>query len=411
MDLRTPINPESNFLELLVSKGLIKKELKPFLVGKTLAEIADYLIKYKVTGIDDLKEIYCDYFKLPLIDLGTQQPQTQLKTIISKEIAEQFMISPIRYDNGILYLAVAEPWKLQAKLPQALDSITKSRGISLQLTVAESNEQIKQFNDKLYNVVAATPTMPSVQSTNSPASANQEMGTLPIPQQVQENKPTITQNYEDDRPLYKKDAAEKSGYHDMPEVDLKKLVIPRQILNKIPQSVAEKYRVIVFGQTAPKGEMDQAFIKIAIIDPQDAKVMEMLAFIEKKNNILVERYKTDEESIKYALDLYNEETTTNPISEDKTAKEEFDSKPLEKEPEKEPIKEPDNNGVEFEESVGDKIDKEPTILSEPHIGAGGKPHSHDMSHIPAPDEPIELTESDIAFRPEVKKELGPNAIE
>lgn len=385
MDLRTPINPESNFLELLVSKGLVKKELKPFLAGKTLAEVADYLIKYKVVSQDMLKDVFCQYFNIPQIDLGTQQVQTQLKTIITKEIAEQFAISPVRYDNGTLYLAVAEPWRLQAKLPQALDSVAKSRGIKIQLTVAQSGEEIADFNSRLYNF----------------STANQ-----PVPKEkVQAEEPT------DDRPLYKKDAAEKAGYHDMPEVDLKKLVIPRQILNKIPQSVAEKYRVIVFGQTAPKGEMDQAFIKIAIIDPQDAKVMEMLAFIEKKNNILVERYKTDEESIKYALDLYNEETTTNPISEDKTAKEEFDSKPLEKEPEKEPIKEPDNNGVEFEESLGGKIDKEPTILSDPHIGAGGKPHSHDMSHIPAPDEPIELTESDIAFRPEAKKEIGPNAIE
>ncbi len=88
---------------------------------------------------------------------------------------------------------------------------------------------------------------------------------------------------------------EASRYFKVPFIDLKGLVIPKEVLFNIPESVALTYGIIVF-------DVDKNKLKLAVLDPEDLEIFE---FIKKKTELDLKIYLTTPESIKKGLKQYH----------------------------------------------------------------------------------------------------------
>ena len=82
------------------------------------------------------------------------------------------------------------------------------------------------------------------------------------------------------------------------QITLAGLEIPYQVLTKLPQKVAEKYKLVVFGY------LPDELLKVGVVNPDDPRVLEILDFVEKRTGLGIEKYQIREEDLKYALSLY-----------------------------------------------------------------------------------------------------------
>lgn len=88
-------------------------------------------------------------------------------------------------------------------------------------------------------------------------------------------------------------------------IDLVHRTIPGEVLERIPEETARKYRVIVFdvrdlGQT----------IYVAALEPQNPQVQELLHFIRDRNHLKLKVFTTSRDSLEAALKLYRQSATT-----------------------------------------------------------------------------------------------------
>jgi len=86
--------------------------------------------------------------------------------------------------------------------------------------------------------------------------------------------------------------------------------IPTDIINLIPKEVSEKYKIVPF-------EVTKDILKIAVIDPRDTDVLNILRFIAEDKNLTIEEYLVSEEVFSQIFSYYE---GTNQI-----VKEAFDS--------------------------------------------------------------------------------------
>lgn len=90
----------------------------------------------------------------------------------------------------------------------------------------------------------------------------------------------------------------KSQGQGLPQIDLTTVTIPSLAINKIPKQLAIKYQLVVFGS-------GDRTLKIALTNPDDAKVQEILKFIRQKNKIQIEEFQTSHESLEAAIAQYD----------------------------------------------------------------------------------------------------------
>jgi len=84
----------------------------------------------------------------------------------------------------------------------------------------------------------------------------------------------------------------------IPQITLAGIELPYKVVAKLPEQVARKYKMLVFGY-APN-----ELLKFAVVNPSDPKVIEILDFIERRTGLKVERYQTTEEDLERALKSY-----------------------------------------------------------------------------------------------------------
>lgn len=84
-----------------------------------------------------------------------------------------------------------------------------------------------------------------------------------------------------------------------PMITLKGVNIPYQIITKLPQKIAEEYKMVVFDY------VPGALLKIAAVNPYDPKTKEVLDFIERRTGLKVERYQITEGDLQQALTIYH----------------------------------------------------------------------------------------------------------
>lgn len=308
--------PTRGFVDHLIRKQLIKPGFKQILAGKELEEVGDYLINHRLLNQNQLAEQYSQFFNLPLVSLTNRPVKPRVAHILPITTAEQYKVFPYDIQGTDLYLAVGQPAKLQNNAPKALLSIRQQKGLNVHLAIAPEAEimalikktvqmdlqQLRQpaiqnpLADRATAQAAAPAgsTPPAVESPKSPTTSNlpttpREVGPAskpPPPIEVQSQSPVK--------------AVEKH----QKIVDLRRLEIPLEVLNKIPLDVAKKYQLIVFGAEKPKSRLEPSLIKVAIVNQDDVHVREILSYIEARNKVLIDRYSTDLASFEAALKNY-----------------------------------------------------------------------------------------------------------
>ncbi len=89
----------------------------------------------------------------------------------------------------------------------------------------------------------------------------------------------------------------KAQLYNLPAVDLFGRIVRAEILNLIPQELAENYRMVAFSRTGNEAS-------IAMIDPSNFQALEAIEFIARKHNLRVQYFLTSEASLQYILREY-----------------------------------------------------------------------------------------------------------
>lgn len=223
-----------------------------------MADINDTQLNIPPDATDEEKaKAYSAYFALPFIHLKDKTVSLEVLSKIPLEVTSNFGIVAYGFDQEkkppILKIAVADPSRLQKKAPAILSELKKEKGINIELAIT-----------------------------------------------TQEDFDFLLNNYKKMSKEEKPSAKSSTGY---PIVDLKEKPIPYDVLSKFPEEVASRYRIVVF--EAPEEDK----IKVAVVNPDDAKIREILDFIKERNKIEIEVYQTSPQSLDWALRGYRHKPT------------------------------------------------------------------------------------------------------
>ncbi|MEK9181222.1 MAG: GspE/PulE family protein, partial [Patescibacteria group bacterium] len=86
----------------------------------------------------------------------------------------------------------------------------------------------------------------------------------------------------------------QADFFNVPYVDLRSHIVPKEILELMPQSSIANYRFVPFA-------FDGKVLKIALTNPSDLRALEALEFFAQKNHYIVELYLTSLSGFKHAV--------------------------------------------------------------------------------------------------------------
>ncbi|MFH0853741.1 MAG: GspE/PulE family protein [bacterium] len=89
----------------------------------------------------------------------------------------------------------------------------------------------------------------------------------------------------------------KGKLYNIPYMDLFGRIVRAEILNIIPQELAQNYRMVSFQKSADE-------LSVAMVNPSDFKALEAIEFIARKNNVKIKYHIASESGIKYILRQY-----------------------------------------------------------------------------------------------------------
>lgn len=321
-----------DFVNQLIRAELIKSGFRQILSGKDLEEIEHYLISKNLVAQDELAQQYAEFFKLPFIHLTNRPMDPQVVRMLPIGVAEQYKIVAYDVKGSDFFLAVGRPSKLQSDAPRAIMAIRQQKGLHVHLAIAPEAEVTAVIHKLIQNeatnrseskpVIVEQP--PKIEHPIPPSEkpdaellpAKSEKEPPPKPEPIVAAPKPITVEPPANplaspanlteapvRSLNKKDLIEEVEPRSK-HVDLRRLEIPKDVLNKIPYDVAKKYQIVVFGSEKPKSSFEPPQIKVAIVNPEDQHVKEILSYIESRNKVLIDRYVTDKESFEMALKWY-----------------------------------------------------------------------------------------------------------
>lgn len=284
-----------SLLDFLIDKQVLKPDFRQILSGKTNWEIEQYLISHQLINKEDLLRLYSEFFAIPFIRLVGLPISREVLSLIPEDVARRFNV--VAYDKkGLdLYLAVGEPSKLQLNAPEAVVRLRREKGLRVHLAITPKAD-LKAVLNKLHNLKhLRSDTVPPVSKESDLGSAVVEKSKV-VPSELT-----------------------KQVEARVKQVDLSQYEIAPEVINKIPRSVAERYKIIVFAATAPKSPLEPTLIKVAAVNPNDIHVKEILHYIEQKNRVLIDRYETTEDAFTKALKLYDLSSKVADSSDKKAA--------------------------------------------------------------------------------------------
>jgi type IV pilus assembly protein PilB len=225
----------------------------------------------------EIAKAYSDYFGLPIVNLENILISNNVIGLINKDVLEKYKIIIYELNEATkdVKIAVAEPQKLQQKAPKEILELKKN-GYIIHLSIT-TLEDLNKSIDKLFKNESPL--------TSSNSNLNNDKG---------ENY--IKDEENDDKNVIKSDSKDQSG-----NIALIGKSIPYEILNKFPEEVSRKYQMVVF----EANDFNHS-IKVAAIDPDDKSTKEIIEFVQSRNHLKIDLFKTDQKDLDYALKLYQQ---------------------------------------------------------------------------------------------------------
>lgn len=243
---KTVFNQKKDLFDVLLQKGyLTAEQIRDILSESTrLKKPKEELLEEKGWVSDDKLALSLSIaFDLPIVHLGAEAIPAEILYLIPQEKAKELKLLAFGREGERIKLGIVDPY-LILENQSAFNEVLTKNNINPSFYIISETDFIR-------------------------ALPQYEGGKL--------------------EPFKKKSFA---------SITLEGLEIPREVVEKIPEEVARKYRIAVFGAVPDK------LLKVVLVDPKDAKILEILDFIEKRTGLEIETYVTTEEDLERVLDVY-----------------------------------------------------------------------------------------------------------
>ncbi|OQB06001.1 MAG: Type II secretion system protein E [bacterium ADurb.Bin212] len=236
-------------LDVFVIQGLISQSDAESLKNryKTNRDLENILISNKVATRESINKAYSIILKIPYVSLLDTKIDTEVLNIIPKQVAQKYSVVAFGLNGNILQLAVAKPLELNAAFRTGIESLMANKPYVISLFItspSDFNEAIKQYSGRGI------------------------------------------------------DSKLKSSSY--PVVFLRNQNIPKNLIQKLPQSFIEKHRAIIFDQ---RGE--NLFL-MAAERPDDSEVRRAVDYIQKQNKVIIQLMATSKDDIDYIVKHYSD---------------------------------------------------------------------------------------------------------
>ena len=294
----------------------------------------DQVLQDKATTAQAAKQL-----GLEIIDVTNVTPSVAALELISEKDVREYRLMPFALEGVTLSIALADPSLPTRPAPAFLQTLKKQKGLALKLMLAEpgafdalvartfSTPKVSSASEQQMPVAESVPAPAPLMPVTPPASEMPNKPQTPAPQSVAAPTPsassapvapiatsvpapaTAAQPSAMTQPQPKPQvngvaATVPASVHsaDIPMVDLRNREILRAHLERFPEDVATKYQIIVF-ELSP----DEREASVAAVNPDDARVREILKFVEERNGVRIHLYRTDAASFAAAVSQYDVE--------------------------------------------------------------------------------------------------------
>lgn len=219
--------------------------------------------------------------KLEVARIDKTSPQSDALAMIDEKLAREYRLIPVLLQDKTLTIALADPSVLARPAPAFLQAL-KQKGYTLKL------------------LITPAPDFEGAIAAYAPAPA-------PVPSQAKAPEPVLVDKVKPSAPAIKAASPTPTpspvpaSVHSssVPTVDLTSRVIAKTALEKFPEDVARKYRMVVFELSADGKEA-----AVAAVQPSDQRIREILKFVETRNKVRVTLHQTSAEGLDVALKGY-----------------------------------------------------------------------------------------------------------
>jgi len=261
------VDKNQKLIDVLIQQGKIKTGIDPNWRNLSNLEMEEKLQSEHIVSSEDIARGYAGLYSLPYVHLADFQISQDLLNFIPEDLARNYKIIAYQAEketesNGlkVVRIAIAEPVKLTSNLQEVIANLEKQKGFKIELAVTTMGDFLAAISKRQ--------TIPSGNQMKEP--------TMPVA------------NFQKT---------------DFKTIELDKIIIPYEVITKFPENIAQKYNMVVF--EAP----NSSFIRVAVADPEDKKVREILDFVKTKNDITIEEYKVTPSEVQRAMRFYNPEAS------------------------------------------------------------------------------------------------------
>ncbi len=236
---------------------------------------------------------------LDVVRLDATSPTKDALKLVDEKVAREFRLLPVRVEGNTAMIALADPSLLSKPAPAFLQELKKKQGYQLRLLLTppkDLDEALNAYRGEVRTVSATdkskqTPSQPATQSGQSDAPTKPEMASpARAVQPAVSPTPTVP-------------ASVRS--QDVPSVDLTEQSISREVIERFPEEVARKYKMVVF-RLSPDGKE----ASVAAVSPNDSRIKDILKFVEERNGVRVRLFRTSARSLETAMAAYRHPSTT-----------------------------------------------------------------------------------------------------
>ncbi len=259
---------------LLETNRLTQTEASGFGMYLRNAEIEEKLRKRNLVSSEDIAKAYSILYDLPLIRLENLSIAPDVYKLIPRDLIDKYDLIAFEKEGATagakVKIAIGKPANLNQNTQEVIDYLKKNKNILAELYIT-TEEDIRNAKKHLEQI-------PDKEIKETP---------------VEEIKP-------------KKLDYTNLNLSGIKTVDLKNIKIPYDVISKFPIEISIRHNMIVFDNPSPN------LIKVAVSDPFNGKVREILDFVKVKNDIAIQEYVASPPEINEAIKLYYRKPIVSP---------------------------------------------------------------------------------------------------
>lgn len=222
--------------------------------------MVSYLTTHSLASASQINQAYAVVFHIPYMQ-SPPLPDANVLRLLPYEVCDRYKIVPIEKTGAVVTVAVADPLHVRENQQGVLAQLKHDKQLQFKLVMISRDDFERLLAG--YPIGGTPASHTAVPETAAPAKV-----------------PTPTN-----------------------QISLLGKKIPRHFLTKLPKTIAEYYRFVVF-DAEPAHGISAIVYHLAAVNPTDPRLLQTIRYIENANQIHFKLFQTDAPSIEYALSLY-----------------------------------------------------------------------------------------------------------